>query len=363
MKNIYKLIAMMLCVVIVISCMSSYGVSAATVTLNKSKVTLEKDAYIKLKLDGTTEKVKWSSKNKKIAKVSSTGKVTAVAEGTTTITATLNGKKYNCTVNVVDSNKQEVKKEKIVEGTTTIKEKVLYSKNDIKITVTGFEKNMWGNYVAKLQVENKTGESIDYSVANVKINGFSFVNTGFGTIYDGKKATVEIGAEERALNVAGIAHVMEIEAELEFSYTDTDEEIDVAKLDIQTSDYGKYKQNHDLSGMEIYNRNGVRVLVIKVEKPTDTHPFALFVENSTDKRVNLSYDDVAINDEMVASMISGFVVAPNSYAMTEATFYLYGVDIDQVESVDFTLSVIPYRFNGGFSTADIDNADPVTITY
>lgn len=41
----------------------------------------------------------------------------------------------------------------------------------------------------------------------------------------------------------------------------------------------------------------------------------------------------------------------------------YEVDIDQVESVDFTLSVIPYRSGGGFSTADIDYADAINITY
>lgn len=80
----------------------------AAVTISKQKATLEVDAVLTLKVRGLKEgtEVKWSSSKKSVATVGvATGKVTAKAEGSATITATVGEKKYKCTVKVVDSNK------------------------------------------------------------------------------------------------------------------------------------------------------------------------------------------------------------------------------------------------------------------
>ena len=51
-----------------------------------------------LKITGTKKKVTWKSSNKKIAKVSISGKVTALKVGTVTITGTVSGRKFTCQV-------------------------------------------------------------------------------------------------------------------------------------------------------------------------------------------------------------------------------------------------------------------------
>ena len=84
------------------------------VKLNKSKITLkQKKKYIlKAKItptNATNKKVKWSVGNKKIAKVSSKGKVTALRPGKTKITAKVldgSGKKASCTVVVKKAKKK-----------------------------------------------------------------------------------------------------------------------------------------------------------------------------------------------------------------------------------------------------------------
>lgn len=53
-----------------------------------------------LKITGTTKSIKWTSKDKSIATVSSKGKVTGKKVGTTKITATISDKKYTCSVTV-----------------------------------------------------------------------------------------------------------------------------------------------------------------------------------------------------------------------------------------------------------------------
>ena len=75
-------------------------VQASSISINKKKYTLVKGSTLKLKINGTSKKVKWSSNNKKIATVNSSGKVTAKKKGTCTITGKVNGKKYTCKITV-----------------------------------------------------------------------------------------------------------------------------------------------------------------------------------------------------------------------------------------------------------------------
>lgn len=74
-------------------------VSAATVKINKTKVTICTGQTLQLKMVGTKAKPKWSS-NSRNAVVNSTGKVTAKARGTATITAKIGKKSYRCSVTV-----------------------------------------------------------------------------------------------------------------------------------------------------------------------------------------------------------------------------------------------------------------------
>ncbi len=77
-------------------------VSAATVKLNKSNLSLTEGATFTLKVSGTKSKVTWSSSKKTVATVSAKGVVSAKKAGSTTVSATVNKKKYTCKVTVVE---------------------------------------------------------------------------------------------------------------------------------------------------------------------------------------------------------------------------------------------------------------------
>ncbi|MBO5371676.1 MAG: Ig-like domain-containing protein [Lachnospiraceae bacterium] len=71
-----------------------------SIKLNKTAVTMSPATTVKLKLNGANGKVKWNSEDKKIATVTTAGKVTAKAKGKVHINAECNGKTYTCAVTV-----------------------------------------------------------------------------------------------------------------------------------------------------------------------------------------------------------------------------------------------------------------------
>jgi uncharacterized protein YjdB len=66
----------------------------------KSLIILGKGKTSRLKLNGTSRKVTWSSNKKSVATVNEKGVVTAKAKGTAAITAKVSGKSYTCKVTV-----------------------------------------------------------------------------------------------------------------------------------------------------------------------------------------------------------------------------------------------------------------------
>lgn len=110
--NIVTLTASIAAIAITVVAVNPMSTNAKKVVkLNKSKLTLQTGKTSKLKLKNTKKKVKWSSKNKKVATVSSKGVVKAVSVGKTTITAKSGKKKYSCKVTVVMSDADKKIKE------------------------------------------------------------------------------------------------------------------------------------------------------------------------------------------------------------------------------------------------------------
>ena len=97
MKKWKKLTVILLAAIMTLA--MAVPVSAATVKINKTKVTICTGQTMQLKMDGTKAKPKWFS-NSRNAIVNSAGKVTAKDRGTATITAKIGKRSYRCLVTV-----------------------------------------------------------------------------------------------------------------------------------------------------------------------------------------------------------------------------------------------------------------------
>ncbi len=145
MKQIKRLIRL-LALVMVLSVLSPSMIplnttsvaQAATVKLNKKTLTLEVGKSTTLKITGTKSKITWSSSNKAVATVNTKGKVTAKKAGKATITATVNKKKYSCTVTVKKAVDPYIKNAPFSAQEATLgKIKFVYPKDFTNQVITG----------------------------------------------------------------------------------------------------------------------------------------------------------------------------------------------------------------------------------
>ncbi|MBQ5318675.1 MAG: hypothetical protein J6K17_06245 [Oscillospiraceae bacterium] len=99
-KTMKSLLSVFLAVLMVCSLMVIPS-SAAKISLSKSSVTVTKGYQTTLKVNGTSSTVKWSTGDKSVATVSSSGKVVGKGVGTTYIYAKVSNTTLKCKVKVV----------------------------------------------------------------------------------------------------------------------------------------------------------------------------------------------------------------------------------------------------------------------
>lgn len=90
---------------------------AKVTSLDKKNVTVTEGEKKKIKLKGATGKVKWTIKNKKVAKIKKLGKnqvvITGIKQGKTSVTAMNKNKKYRCMVKVKEKAVENKKPEEV----------------------------------------------------------------------------------------------------------------------------------------------------------------------------------------------------------------------------------------------------------
>ncbi len=132
-KVFYKVIALLLVVFSIMLSLPSADINSATaVKISKKKITIYVGSVKKLILKGADASgIKWTSSDKKVATVSSKGKVKGIKEGKATISAKYKGKKYTCNVTVKN-------------------QKTSYTSAKVNISIDEYYREFSGNEAAKV---------------------------------------------------------------------------------------------------------------------------------------------------------------------------------------------------------------------
>ena len=180
MKNLKRVFSIFLTIALLLLCTISFNtesVSAVTLKLNKTKITLSAGKSVNLKVSGTDKSVKWSTSEKTIATISKKGTVTGKNAGTAIITAKVGKQKLQCEVTVkAILNKTEVN----------------VAKNDyIKLFLNGAAVKSFNSSNKKIATVSKNGKVVG------KQKGRAIITV---TDNSGKKYKCKITVEDPSLN-------------------------------------------------------------------------------------------------------------------------------------------------------------------
>ena len=183
MKRVLKVVVLFIITICMIGMMHTKS-NAANIEISKTKKTLYAGATCNLKIKGTNKKIKWSTSNKKVATVNSSGKVTAKRKGTVEITAKVGRRKLKCAIKVKNLPKESKSTKGVIYLTfddgpsASITPKVLDILKKEKVKATFFVLNYSKSNEKLIKRIVKEGHTIG-------IHGYSHV---YSKIYKSKKA-------------------------------------------------------------------------------------------------------------------------------------------------------------------------------
>lgn len=216
----------------------------------------------------------------------------------------------------------------------TIEEQVLLDKENIKITAMKYEKDsIWGEGI-KLNIENNSDKDYTIGCDALIVNDFMISDLFVSTVAAGKKANETMYLSSLALEAAGITEIGKVEIYFHAYDKDYNSIFSKEYCMIKTSLYDRMDTSADTTGTELYNKDGIRI----VGKTVDENSFwgtaiLLYIENTADKNVGFSVEDLSINGYMLNPVFSSTVYAGKK-AYDDITLFENDLEENNIESID-----------------------------
>lgn len=199
-----------------------------SITLNKETLTLRPDETETLTATVIPDHaartiVTWSSSNNSVATIGADGKVTAIAVGTTTITATVTDKSATCAVTITDAiliNTNEELQTAIEEASTNMNQPTKL------ILGAGFNANIWIDFDSESPVKyveldggghtlTRDGIIFDSYTTSLKLTNITLENNfSFYTIFCAPSLTLGSGTTIKNLDETGFTIIVNPDSQL-----------------------------------------------------------------------------------------------------------------------------------------------------
>lgn len=229
-------------------------------------------------------------------------------------------------------------------GDITVDEQVIVDQGGIKVTLKSFDMNSdWGPTLSLL-LENSTDKSVSVQALGSSVNGIMLSTWFYSDIAAGKKSNEQLSYMQQDLDIAGIKVIKDIE--LYFNVSDTvtyDTIFDTEMIQITTSADPFYVQKYDASGNTIFDQDGFKIVVKGMDMPgaysgADVY---FYIENNSDKNINVSTQNVSIDGFMIDPYFSCEVLAGKK-AFATMSFMdadLTTNDIKTISAIDFDINI------------------------
>ncbi len=242
----------------------------------------------------------------------------------------------------------------------SISEQVLVDEKGVKITATAFEKDdIFGDGISLL-IENSSDKSVTVSCESLIINNYKMTGFLAETVASGMKSNETLNFTSSELKKAGITDVGLIE--ISFRVYDSESYDNIFTSDyaeIKTNAYDSMKIVKQDSGKELVNKDGVRIVGRFIEEDTFWGTaVALFIENTGDKDVYVTVDDLAVNGFMIDSAMYEDVPAGK---MNMGDITLLESDLEENNITEIETITLKFRVVNAKTLDTLYTTDTITI--
>lgn len=238
---------------------------------------------------------------------------------------------------------------------------MLLDEKNVMITAKEYvEDSIWGEGI-KLNIENNSGKDLTVGCSALIVNNYMITDLFASQVAAGKKANETMYLSSSQLEAAGIESVGQVEIYFHIYDSNTmDKYYDSNCVTIKTSEYDNMDTTVDDSGVELYNKNGIRI----IGKTVDEDSFwgmgiLLYCENKSGKNIGISVDDVSVNGYMMNTLFSA-TVYNNKMALDDITLLSSELEENGITSIDDV--ELKFKIFNPDTYSTIDESDIVTFS-
>lgn len=246
--------------------------------------------------------------------------------------------------------KKNDNKETIKEELPTIEEQVLFETNGIKVTAKEITNGFLGPEL-KILVENASDKDITLELDDIAVNDYMVTAFLYEEVAAGKKSNTSFSIYSSTLKDAGITNIGKLDLYFYIIEQSTYNRIyESDGIELKTSLCDKMDDKLDISGEEMVNQDGIRIVGKGLSKDSIFGSgVVLYIENNSNRNITVSSDNLSVNGYMITSFLHR-PLRPNKKAVD--TIILSSSDMEEngIEQIDELSLVLEVYDSDTYST-------------
>jgi len=239
---------------------------------------------------------------------------------------------------IVNDN-EEIEKEII-----SVKSKIVYDKNNVKIKLKSIEETAL-TYIVNLKIINNSNLNLGFHAHAYSINNIMTKNNIYEMGYDiasGKKATAQLEIEKSLLKELGVSKLKKIDLMIwaydnEKSFKEFETDIIAIRTNLDNKKYKKIK------GEKVYDKNNIFIEYVG----QNNNEYTYCLTNKTGEYFNFDIENISFNNYAFSETdydIYNMIVFDNSsiiFTLKPSEEFMETNNVKNVKKIEFSLAIRP----------------------